>query len=270
MPEKNQFHLSTGAAERYQRQKVPAIFAPMANATLNAVSIPTRADVLDVACGTGIVARAVAERIAEPSRIVGADLNSAMIEVARRETQMGPHRFEWIAAPAHSMPLDDASFDLAFCQQGLQFFPDKLSALKETRRVLHTGGRLVLTCWSAIPPFFSTVAGILDRHLGQAAAKTAIDPFVWNDAELMRGLLVDAGFDGSAPSSLPVVRTMSAAPEAMLEEILATPNEPALLAAGDATLNSIVTEILEGLAHFRNGETLTMPQQAHLFDAIAV
>ena len=92
MPEKNQFDLSTSAAESYQRQKVPALFAPLAEATLNSIKIPKQADVLDVACGTGAVARAVADRLAAPSWIVGADLNPAMIEIARRETPPNLHR----------------------------------------------------------------------------------------------------------------------------------------------------------------------------------
>jgi ubiquinone/menaquinone biosynthesis C-methylase UbiE len=74
MPDMNQFHLSTSAAESYERQKVPAIFAPMADAMLSAISLPQRAHVLDVACGTGAVARAVAAQLVEPSKIVGADL----------------------------------------------------------------------------------------------------------------------------------------------------------------------------------------------------
>jgi len=78
MSEKNQFNLSSNAAESYERQKVPAIFAPMAEATLDAISLPLRATVLDVACGTGAVARAVASRMKAPSKIVGADLNSQM------------------------------------------------------------------------------------------------------------------------------------------------------------------------------------------------
>ena len=95
MNEKNRFDLSTSAAENYESQKVPAIFGPMAEATLDAIGLPAGADVLDVACGTGAVARAVAARLPQPSRIVGADLNPAMIEIARQRTPAGAHSFGW-------------------------------------------------------------------------------------------------------------------------------------------------------------------------------
>lgn len=269
MADENKFHLSSGAAENYERQKVPAIFGPMAEITLDAISLPDRADVLDVACGTGAVARAVATRLHEPSNITGADLNPAMIDIAHQQTPTGAHIFNWVAAPAEKLPFDAAAFDLAFCQQGLQFFPDKPAALKEMRRVMCLDGRLTLTCWAAIPPFFEIVSEILRRHINDAAAEKAVDPFVWNDAGLIQELITDAGFDCPDPIPLPVMRTMSADPTVMRDEILATPNEPALRAAGEGVIDDIVAEILEGVSHFRADETLAMPQQAHLFQATA-
>jgi SAM-dependent methyltransferase len=270
MPEKNTFHLSTNAAESYERQKVPAIFAPMAEATLKAISLPQRAHVLDVACGTGVVARSVASRLAEPSKIVGADLNPAMVEIARQIVSNDTHEFEFVTAPAETMPFDDGVFDFVFCQHGLQFFPDKPAALAEMRRVIKVGGKLNITCWSAIPPFFQVVRDVLGSHLGADAAKTAVAPFVWNDGAHIQSLIGAAGFDCPIPLQLNVDRKMSGSPEAMREELLATPNEPALLDAGENTIDTIVLEILEGVAQYRDGQMLTMPQQAHLFQAVAV
>ncbi len=269
MVEKNDFHLSESAAESYERQKVPAIFAPLAEATLNAVSLPGKAEILDVACGTGAMARAVARRLSEPSRIAGADVNAAMVEIAKRQTPTSEHEFEWVAAPASSLPFDDARFDLAFCQQGLQFFPDKPAALAEIRRVTRKGGKLVLTCWAAVPPFFQIVAEVLRRHIGEQAAVIAITPFVWNNANYIHSLITEGGFDCLPASRLPVVRVMSASPGAMREELLATPNEPALRAAGDAVIDKIVDEILAAVSHFRKGQALAMPQQVLLFEASA-
>ena len=86
----------------------------------------------------------------------------------------------------------------------------------------------------------------------------------------MGAVMVSAGFSRTAPSVLPVFRRMPASLEAVRDEILASPNEPALRAAGDATLERIVSEILAGVERFREGEMLAMPQQAHLFDVTAV
>jgi len=270
MSEKNTFDLSADAAEAYQRQKVPALFAPMAEATINAVSIPKQAEVLDIACGTGAIARAVAARLTEPSRIVGTDLNSAMIDVARSNSPDGPHSFEWVSAPADDLPFNDATFSLSFCQQGLQFFPDKPAALTEVHRVLKHNGRLILTCWAAIPPFFTTIAEVLGRHLDETAAAKAIHPFIWNDGGKISQLMADAGFERKPPAALPVFRRMPATLEAVRDELLASPNETVFRAAGDAAQEIICSEILADVETFRDGEILAMPQQAHLFDVRAI
>lgn len=270
MSEMNKFNLSTSAAESYERQKVPAIFAPMIEATLRTISLPQRAYVLDVACGTGAVSRAVAPRLAEPSKIVGADLNPAMVEIARRSVSNGIHDFEFVTAPADAMPFGEATFDFVFCQHGLQFFPDKPASLAEMRRVTKTGGKLIVTCWSAIPPFFQVVQGVLANRLGEDAAQKAVAPFVWSDGAHIRSLISAAGFNCPKPIQLNVDRKMSASPEAMREEILATPNEAALLEAGEGTIDTIVSEILEGVRQYQIGQMLIMPQQAHLFQAVAV
>jgi len=270
MPENNTFHLSTNAAESYERHKVPAIFAPMAEATIEAISLPHTAYVLDVACGTGAVARAVASTLTEPSKIVGADINPAMVEIARKNTSNGIHDFEFVAAPAEAMPFGEATFDYVFCQHGLQFFPDKPASLAEMRRITQEGGILIVTCWSAIPPFFQVVRNVLDRHLGEVAAKKAVTPFVWNDSAHIRSLITAAGFECPEPSQINVNRKMAASPDAMRDEILATPNEAALLEAGEDTINTIVSEILEGVEQYRDDDVLIMPQSAHLFQAVAM
>lgn len=100
MSDQNVFHLSTSAAETYEAQRVPAIFGPMAEATLEAIELPACREVLDVACGTGAMARAVAARLSRPCHVTGCDLNPAMIEVAKASTPDGLHTFDWIAAPA--------------------------------------------------------------------------------------------------------------------------------------------------------------------------
>ena len=237
---------------------------------LKAISLPRRAHVLDVACGTGAVARAVALRLVEPSKIVGADLNPAMVKIARQSVSNDIHDIEFVTAPAEAMPFGEATFEFVFCQHGLQFFPDKPASLAEIRRITQMDGKLIVTCWSAVPPFFQVVRGVLGRHLGEDAAKKAVAPFVWNDGAHIRSLIGIAGFKCPEPSQLNVDRKMSASPEAMREEILATPNETALIEAGEDTIDTIVSEILEGVAQYQDGQMLIMPQQAHLFQAVAV
>lgn len=269
MVEENAFHLSTAAAETYEKQRVPAIFRPMAEATLNAISLPSPDTVLDVACGTGVMARAVGARLTKPCRIVGCDLNPAMVAVALAYTPDSLHQFDWIEASADAIPVEDGEVDLAFCQHGLQFFPDKLAALREIRRTLRKDAPLLVTCWKAVPPLFEAVAKALLDHIGEAAATTAVQPFIWNDVDEIRALFVEAGFSVAVPETLPVERRLGASPSVMRDELLSTPNEPALRAAGEDAMEDIVSEILVAVAQYRKGELLVMPQEALLFDAVA-
>ena len=169
-----------------------------------------------------------------------------------------------------ALPFEDATFEFVFCQHGLQFFPDKPASLAEMRRVMQVDGKLIITCWAAIPPFFKVVSEVLSRHLGEDEAKIAVAPFVWNDGTHISSLICAAGFECPEPSQLDVNRKLPATPDAMRQGLLTTPNEAALLAAGEDTIDIIVSEILEGVSQYQDGQMLIMPQKAHLFQAVAV
>ena len=135
------------AAEIYERHMVPAIFGPWAE-DLVALATPKPGErVLDVACGTGVVTRLVAQCVGPSGNVVGFDLNPGMLTVARGVPLPSGARVEWREGNVSAMPFPDATFDLALCQQGLQFFPDRPGALREVRRVLVSGGRLALSVW---------------------------------------------------------------------------------------------------------------------------
>ncbi len=101
--------------------------------------------VLDLVCGTGPVGRHVADVVGRDGRVVGADINPAMLEVARERS---PSTIEWVVAPARSLPFDDGTFTHVICQQGLQFFPDPVAATSEAQRVLRSGGSFVAIVWA--------------------------------------------------------------------------------------------------------------------------
>src|SRR5690348_1294019 len=93
--------------------------------------------VLDVACGTGLVASRVNLVSRKLCSVVGIDLNEAMLNVARHNSQI-----EWHQGNAMELPFEADSFDVVLCQQGLQYVPDRAAAMKEMARVLVPGGRL--------------------------------------------------------------------------------------------------------------------------------
>ena len=191
-----QWQLEVGSAETYERYMVPGFFAPAAEALVELVAPEPGERVLDVACGTGVVARQAAPRVGAAGRVVGLDLNEGMLHVARSVAADIRPPIEWRRADAADMPLADAEFDVALCQQALQFMPDAATVLAEMHRVLAPGGRMALSVCRSIEfaPAYVALAGVLRRHLGPGIGEgmEAIFP-AWDTAGL-RALLAAAGF----------------------------------------------------------------------------
>src|SRR5688572_5521057 len=108
----------TDPATIYEDWFVPAVFAPLARKVIDQTEIAPDARVLDVACGTGIVARLIAQRIGAQGRVVGLDLSPAMLAVARRAAASAGLSVEWHEGSAEALPFADSTFDLVFCQMG--------------------------------------------------------------------------------------------------------------------------------------------------------
>jgi ubiquinone/menaquinone biosynthesis C-methylase UbiE len=135
----------------YAEVMVPRIFEPWGRELLDEVAVEPGEAVLDVACGPGTVSRLAAARTGPAGRVAGCDLSPAMLEIAagRGPVEDGA-AIDYVEAPADRLPVADVSFDVAICQQGLQFFPDRLAALAEMRRVLRPGGRIGVATWKRI------------------------------------------------------------------------------------------------------------------------
>ena len=180
------------AADNYERYFVPAIGAPLAADLVDAAALRPGERVLDVACGTGVVARLAAERVGDAGRVVGSDVNPAMLDVARSATPSAS--IGWHEANAESMPQADETFDVILCQMGLQFVPNKLAALREMRRVLVPGGRIVLNLPGPAPAPMSAFADALARHVNAEAASFVHLVFSLHDPGELRDMVGTAGF----------------------------------------------------------------------------
>ena len=202
MNQQGQWQVAGSAPEIYERELVPAVFGAWAPILVE-LAQPRRGDrVIDVACGTGIVARIAAERGGPTGAVVGIDLNPGMLSVARSvvSTDVGSGGpLQWQEASADKLPFPDGSFDVVYCQLGLQFFADRAAALREMRRVLGAEGRLALMVWRGIneSPGFAVLAEALQRHVGQAAAIMRA-PFGLPDADELAALVRAAGFQNVA------------------------------------------------------------------------
>jgi ubiquinone/menaquinone biosynthesis C-methylase UbiE len=193
---RQRWRLEATVPEAYERFLVPVLFAPLAERLLELVAPGPGERVLDVACGTGIVARRAAPLVGPRGTVTGLDLNLGMLEVARAAAAQVHTPIAWWAGDATHLPLGEGVVDVVMCQQSLQFFPDRTAALREMRRVLAPEGRLALAVWRPIrhSPGFAALTQALERHVGADAAAIMRAPFDGPDAATLRRLVLDAGF----------------------------------------------------------------------------
>ena len=153
------FDARVEAAETYEREWVPAMLQEWAEHTTDAAQVEMGHEVLDVGCGTGVVARECLRRVGDAGKVTGLDLSDAMLTVARRiEPQI-----DWRKGEAGSLPFADESFDRAVSQFALMFFPDRSQAVREIWRVLKGNGRIAVTVAGAISdsPAYEVLAELI-------------------------------------------------------------------------------------------------------------
>lgn len=171
-------------AEIYDALFVPALFQQWGPVVSGEARIEPGDSVIDVACGTGVLALAALDRVGPQGKVVGLDPNADMLGVARRKNS----RIDWRDGRAEELPFPDGSFDAAVSQFGLMFFADRAAGLCEMMRLLKPGGRLaVAVCDSlAHSPGYAAVAALLERLFGDQIADAFRAPFVLGDMERLR------------------------------------------------------------------------------------
>jgi ubiquinone/menaquinone biosynthesis C-methylase UbiE len=180
-------------AESYECYLVPTLFGPWASCLVQSAKPQSGEHVLDVACGTGIVARNVAPYLGVEGRVIGIDLNPNMLAVARSAAEREDLAIEWREGRAEKLPFPDGSFDLVLCQFGLNLFTDQHTALREMRRVLRAGGRVVLSVWQGLDrhPFYQTLHDVSQRRLGRSAVQHV---FSLGDFDELHRIVTAVGF----------------------------------------------------------------------------
>ena len=179
------------AARAYEALFVPALVGQFAPKVADGARVVKAERVLDVACGTGVLAREVLKRVGPGGRVVGIDAVPGMVEVAR---QIAP-AVEWREGKAESLPFSNGSFDAVVCQFGLMFFTDRAQAIREMLRVLTSRGRLAVAVWNSLQniPAYAAVAELFERTGGQQAAAALRAPFVLGDPNELREMFSNAG-----------------------------------------------------------------------------
>ena len=193
------FQLTAELAEAYEAHFVPAFFAQWVPPLLDAAGVAAGQRVLDVACGTGIVARTAAGRVGPGGTVTGLDLNEAMLAVARR---VRPD-LTWRQGDAAALPFESGTFDAVLSQMALMFFPDPAGALREMARVARPGGAVAVLIPAGTDrnPPYQSFADIVARHAGPAARAQVSTYFALGDRARLEGLFQEAGLRGVQTSS---------------------------------------------------------------------
>jgi len=248
---------SGNAAENYERFFVPAIGGPVAEDLIEAAQLIPGERVLDVGCGTGVVTRRAAEKVTSLGEVAGLDVNSSMLAVAREVTPKGI-AIDWYEASAEAIPLPDDSFDVVLCQMCLQFIPRRLSALREMRRVLEPGGRLVLNVPGPTPPLFENFADALTKHINPEAAPFVHAVFSLNDVDEIRQLARSAGFTQVNVSRDMKPLRLPSAEDFMWEYIHSTPLVNAVAQGTDEQRLALEREVCGRWQEFTSGAGLAI------------
>jgi ubiquinone/menaquinone biosynthesis C-methylase UbiE len=253
--------------DSYERYQVPSVFEPLAKMFLQRVPLQPGQRVLDVACGTGVIARRAAAILGAAGHLVGVDLNSNMLDVARKHAPAGGAPVEWRQGDAGSLPCSSSEFDVVICQQGLQFFPDKSGALKEMHRVLKPGGLVAICVWCPIEhcPCHMAIAKALGRHVGEDVAKRFQAPFSFGDPVALNALMTEAGFR-ELEIRIEVLMRRLLPPEESVPGLLAsTPVGPEIAARDELTRVAIVKDVATAISQYLDDDGYVMvPQPTYI------
>jgi SAM-dependent methyltransferase len=260
MTESNDWDVPGGGAEIYETVFVPAMMGEWASRAIALASPQAGERILDVAAGTGALTRLAAKSVGPNGRVVGLDLNSDMLDVARTsgsEATAAP--IEWREGDASALPFDDESFDVAFCAFGLMFFPDRVGALTEMRRVLRPEGRLTLMVWGAMSkcPGQMAMKESWTRHFGPDAAGLFDRQHSLGDPAGVSSLVDAAGFKQTkVNAAMGSVRLPS--PEDLARSYAAMAGIP----ANESTRMAVIGEVNASLKPYVGPNGLEYPIEA--------
>ena len=187
-----------------------------------------------------------------------------MIKIAR--AQASGTRVEWHEANAMDLPWDEDVFDVVFCQQGLQFMPDKEAVLREMYRVLKSDGRLALSVWRSLPhnPWERILADALERHVSpEAGAGMRISPS-FGDAEALRTLITTAGFREVRIHIVILTMRHPSPAEFIPGQLAALPFAGAIAALDASAQTALLNDILTAAQPYTDDQGLAVPKEAHV------
>ena len=264
MSEQSGYQVSGDAAELYERYAVRYVMGPWAPGIVEIAALRKGERVLDLACGTGLVARLAAPQVGSTGQVTGLDFNAGMLAVARTQSPPCGAAIIWVEGSAVAMDFPDASFDVILCQQGLQFFPDKSAALREMHRVLAPAGRLVLSVWKSAGPYNIAVGEALEQYVGGDVASKYRASRIVPDAEALLCMLAEARFvEARIRPSLMTIR-LPRIDAFVLAHLSASPVAGAIATLSEEMRTALAKQVKVALQAYVDGDGVAVPDETNI------
>ncbi|HUS41858.1 MAG TPA: methyltransferase domain-containing protein [Ilumatobacteraceae bacterium] len=249
-------HYSGNSAEDYERYFVPAIGGPVSVELLRAAALRQGERVLDVGCGTGIVARQAAVGVGVTGAVTGLDVANDMIAVARAQPPLPGASIVWRQGDATSLPFADGSFDVALCQMSLMFVEDRVGAIREMHRVLSDHGRVVVSTPGLIQPTFELMEQAIVDHISPSLAGFVRMVFSMHDPAILEALLRDGGFVDVESTVYTATLDLPPPAEFLWQYINLTPMARFVVESPRAAQDAMEAQVVETWQpHMRGGRT---------------
>lgn len=239
--------------ENYEQFFVPAIGKPLAEDLVEKAQLTSGENIMDVACGTGIVARLATEKVGSKGFVSGLDADPGMLAVARSLDQT----IEWYEANAETIPIPDNTFDVVFCQMGLQFFENKVVVLKEMYRILKQGGRLCINVPGPIADLFKAMVNAMKKNISEQAAGFLAHVFSLYKPNEIQEIMLRAGFKNVKIEPSEKELHLPKAEKFLWQYIHSTPLAAVVLKSDKHSLRSLEKDVSKSWQNFsQNGSII--------------
>ena len=247
----------------------PLWFDPFAADLAQRLPQDPAGDVLETACGTGLVTRRLRERLVGSVRLVASDLSQLMLDDARARLAASPN-IEWRQADARKLPFGDGEFAAVVCGFGMMFMPDRQAALREARRVVSAGGLLLFNVWDRIEenPHALATAEALEAMFPDDPEMRFGVPYDMGDSGLLRQLLAAAGFRATCIETkrIPVV---GANPRSIATGLLRGTPRATLIEQRGVSIDAVIDRVVQALT-IASGHPYRGQAQAVIVEAVAI
>lgn len=265
-----QWHLLQEEAKRYEKIRVAAILGPVAEALVESAGIRPGNIVIDIGCGTGPAARFAAGYANESGRVIGVDINPAMLAVADAARDVPGAPIEWHQQNAEALSFNDETFDVALCSHSMPFMADPARVLAEAYRVLKPGGRIAVSAWCSVRdnPYFDALIEAQTAHIGNGTAQELQKAFRLSERHVIDEMLTAAGFRIVENDTRRIDLNLPPMEEFVPRYMSATTASEGFVTATVEAQQAAANAVAERLAEYQRDTGLRLPFCFHLVSGV--